>query len=200
MVRPKEIVESIVLVLQSSDGLPDEANYVGYEPDIDSESIKLPLVEVSMGQMLEIDETNSDFVGVRTDSNGNDIGRIYETLYTQDIEISVWTAQDSKYSPRDLSDAVRDAMYSYTIAGPNKTLPHPDLGTLDEVWRVDIISGGHTDDLGTSPTLRRWRQVIEISASEQYLTDADEPPVEAINARLEYDDANSSFEEAFTVQ
>lgn len=177
MVRPKELVEAVLFTLQQSDDLPEEANFVGYEPDIDSESIKLPLVEVSMGTQLEVNESNTDFVGFRTDDNGNDIGRIYETLYTQELTVAVWTAQGSKYSPRDMGDTVRDELYAHETAGPDQPLRHPEDGRrLDEVWRFWITEGAHTDDLGTSPTLRRWEETIQISASEQYVTDADQPP------------------------
>lgn len=181
MVRPKELVESILYVLQNEGSFPEKTNVVGYEPDINSESIKLPLIEVSMGVQIEINDMNTDLVDTRTDSDGNEIGRVYETLYTQDIEISVWTAHGSNYSPRDMSNIVRDTLYRYTTHGPNDDLPHPDIGVLDEVWNLDIIQGEHTDDLGTSPTLRRWQENVEISASERYITDADEPPVSGFN-------------------
>lgn len=199
MVRPKELVESVLHILQNNAGLPDETNFVGYEPDIDSESIKLPLIEVSLAEQAEINEVNTDFVGFRTDNDGNQIGRIYESLYTQTINISIWTAHGSKFSPREIDTTVREALYDYATTGPDKTLPHPEMGSLDEVWRVKITEGSHTDDLGTSPTLRRWEEVVEISASEKYITDSSEPPIEEITQRLEYDDSNSGFEETYTV-
>lgn len=181
MVRPKQLVESILYVLKNEADLPDHSSFVGYEPDIDSESLKLPLIEVSMGVQVEIDESNTDFVGFRKDDDGNNIGRVYETLYSQELNVSVWTAQGSKYSPRKMSSAVRDALYNYTTTGPQETLPHPDIGPLDEVWRVKVTEGEHTDDLGTSPTLRRWREIVQINASERYITDSDEPPASGFN-------------------
>lgn len=175
MVRPKEIVESILYVLQNSNAFPENTNFVGYEPDINSESIKLPLIEISMNLQSEINEMNTDFVGFRTDDNGNDIGEVYQSDYTQDISVAVWTAHGSRYSPRTLSDSVRDELYEYTNKGPDKSLPHPDIGQLDDVWKFQIVEGEHTDDLGTSPTLRRWQQIVEVSASERYITDAENP-------------------------
>lgn len=182
MVRPKELVEAVLYTLQQSTDLPDAANFVGYEPDINSESIKLPLVEVSLATQIEIDESNTDFIGFKTDSNGNDIGRIYESMYMQELNVSVWTAQGSKYSPREMGNTIRDELYAHTTVGANKPLRHPDDDReLDEVWRFKIIEGSHTDDLGTSPILRRWEEIIQISASEQYVTDADEPPTSGFN-------------------
>lgn len=187
MVRPQELVESLLFVLQNTGEFPEKTNFVGYEPDIASESIKLPLVQVSLGTMLEVDTTNSEFVGYREDADGNIIGRIYESLYEQDIQISVWTAHGSKYSPRDLSNIVRDTLYPYTSYGPDDTLPHPELDGLDEVWFVEVTEGDHTDDLGTSPSLRRWQQIVEINASERYITNADEPPIDEIENTINDD-------------
>ena len=182
MVRPKELVEAVLYTLQQSDRLPEAVNFVGYEPDIDSESIKLPLIEVSMATQLEVSDMNTDFVGFREDDEGREIGRIYESLYTQELNIAVWTAQGSRYSPRDLGDIVRDELYAHSTSGPDQPLVHPeDDRPVDEVWRFWITEGAHTDDLGTSPTLRRWQEIIQISASEQYVTNADAPPAGDVN-------------------
>lgn len=183
MVRPQQLIDAVLYTLQSSDDIPSAASFVGYEPDIDSESIKLPLIEVSLGPQAHLSEMNTDFVGFKTDESGRDIGRIYESLYTLQMNVSVWTAHGSKFSPRKIMDSIRDALYAHDTAGPNLPLRSPDGSPVDEVWRFAIQQGEQTDDLGTSPTLRRWQQTIVVSASEQYVTD-EENPVEgfALNA------------------
>jgi|APHM01.1.fsa_nt_gi hypothetical protein len=180
MVRPQELVESVLYTLQQSERLPDSTNFVGYEPDPESQAIKLPVVEVSTGVQATVSESNTDFIGFKTDSDGNQVGRLYETLYTQTLNISVWTAHESKYSPRDISDSIRDELYNHATAGPAKPLRKPDGSTLDEVWRVAIQDGEQTDELGRSPTLRRWQQDVIIQASEQYVTD-EADPIEAFD-------------------
>jgi hypothetical protein len=180
MVRPQQLIESVLYTLQQSNAIPDSTNFVGYTPDINSQSIKLPLIEVSTGIQNQLSESNTDFVGFKTDDSGNDIGRIYETLYTLEITVAIWTAHGSKFSPRNISDAVRDALYAHDTAGPAQPLRHPDGSPVDEVWRFALQDGEQTDDLTTSPTLRRWQQNVVVSASEQYITD-EEDPAEAIN-------------------
>lgn len=174
MVRSKKLVQSVLYSLQENADLPETTQFVGYEPDINSESIKLPLVEVSLGTKLQISEMNSDFTGARLDESGNEIGKNFVSLYSQDITIAVWTAHASKYSPRELSDEVRTALYAHTTTGPRQPLLDPvDESPLDEVWRFVITEGSHTDDLATSPTLRRWEETIQVFASERYITDAE---------------------------
>lgn len=182
MVRPQEIVDSVLYTLQEADDIPSAANYVGYEPDINSESIKLPLIEVSTGTMANVNRANTEFVDMKTDDNGREVGRIYSTLYTLELNVAVWTAHGSKWSPRDIGDEVRDELYKHATSGPDLPLISPeDRSSLDEVWRVNIQDGSQTDDLNTSPTLRRWRQTITVSASEQYVTDSEEPPTSGFN-------------------
>lgn len=182
MVRPQGIIDGVLYALQRSDNLPDNTNFVGYTPDIDSEAIKLPLIEVSPGPQEKISVSNSEFVRFRTDSDGNDIGKVYEACYNIEITVAAWTAQGSKYSPREMGNIVRDELYRYETAGPNQKLLDPeDDSTIDEVWNFAMQQGEQTDDLNTSPTLRRWQQQVLISASEQYITDADDAPTSATN-------------------
>jgi hypothetical protein len=176
MVRVKELIEAVLNVLKQSGQLPSETNFIGVEPDMDTQPIKLPLVEVSSQRQEEVQETNTSFVGFRTDDDGNQIGKVFQSLYYETLEISVYTAQGSKFDPKELGQAVRDVMFGFSTKGPNKTLIHPDFGPVNEVYMVEMLYGNHTDDLGTSPPLRRWTQELEIYASEQYLTDADSPP------------------------
>jgi hypothetical protein len=180
MARPQDIVDGVLYTLQTEPDIPSAANYVGYEPDIDSESIKLPLVEVSTGPMTNVSEMNTDFIGHRTDDSGNRVGSIYQTLYSFELTIAVWTAHGSKFSPRDISDSVRGRLYRHSTSGPNVPLRNSDDDSpIDEVWRFDLVEGLQTDDLGTSPTLRRWQQLVTVNASEQYITEPDEDPIQA---------------------
>ena len=180
MVRPQELIKAVLVTLQNTPEIPDPANFVGYEPDITSESIKLPLIEVSTGPQEHISEMNTDFVGLKTDDSGREIGRIYESLYTLELNIAVWTAPGSKYSPRKIMNAVRDSLYAHDTAGPNLPLRYADGSPVNEVWRFALQEGEQTDDLTTSPTLRRWQQNVLVSASEQYITD-EEDPAEGFN-------------------
>ena len=164
--RPREIIEQVVLAVKDSGRLPDKTNYVGYEPNIDTESIKLPLLEVSTVSEARIAEHNTDFQGVIEDDNGNAVGRVYHALYQLTIEVNVWTAQGSKYDPQELGDAVFAALYQYDSAGPSRDL-------TDDVWRFRVGDGETDDDFTTSPTLRRWSQEVDIWAEEAFTTDED---------------------------
>lgn len=189
MTRPQELVEGVLYTLQKSDKLPDKMSFIGYEPDIESEPIKLPIIEVDMGTQVSIDEVNTDFVGFEEDESGNDVGRIYQTLYTQELRVSVWTAQDSRYDPRDISDDVRTELYSHVTSGPGKPLRHPDDDRiLGDTFRIWMTEGEHTDDLSTSPSLRRWEITMFISASEEFIVQPDAGVIESFDQATSLND------------
>lgn len=164
--RPSELIEEIVLAIRDSGLLPDRTNYVGYEPNIDTEAIKLPLVEVVILDEVRIAEHNTDRVGTITDDDGNAVGKLFHALYQLSLEVNVWTAQDSKHDPDDLGNEIYTALYRYDSAGPGESL-------ADDVWRVRLGDGEPDDDFTTSPTLRRWSQTLDVWAYEDFATTED---------------------------
>jgi len=164
--RPKEVIEEIVTAIRESGALPDNTNYVGYEPNIDTEPIKLPLLEVATVSSARIDEHNTDFQGVIEDDDGNTVGQVFHALYNLTLEVNVWTAHGSQHDPDDLGDAVFSVLYQYDSSGPSVSL-------ADDVWRVRVGDGEPDNDFTTSPTLRRWSQEIDVWAYETFTTDED---------------------------
>jgi tRNA nucleotidyltransferase (CCA-adding enzyme) len=92
MVRPQEIIEATIFTLKESSNIPDAANYVDNTPDISTQSIKLPVIEVSIGPQMILSDANTDFVETKTDNNGREIGRIYESLYRLELYVVTYTA------------------------------------------------------------------------------------------------------------
>lgn len=164
--RPREVIESLVGAVKDTGRLPSEMNYVGYEPNIDTEAIKLPMLEVNTLSEARISEHNTDEVGVKQDSDGNDVGRVFHALYQLTVEVNVWTAQGSKYDPDVLGDQVYASLYNYDSSGPKRSL-------ADDVWRVRVGDGEPDPDFATSPTLRRWSQEVEVWAYESFSVDED---------------------------
>lgn len=171
MVRPQSIVEAVSYTLQQDDSIPSETNFLENEPDIENDAIKLPVIEISSGAQARLSESNSDFVTHKLDGDGNQIGRVYELLYTLEITIAVWTADGSMYNAKEIGDSVRDALYKHDTAGADIPLENPDGTIVDDVWRFSVDSGEQTDDFSTSPTLRRWQQEVLVSAGEKYTTE-----------------------------
>lgn len=177
MVRPDEIVNAVIRSFEESGRLPDRTSYMDHQPSINTEPVKLPVVEVSPQTQIRVDEMNSDLVGYKEDDSGNRVGRIYQSLYELDLNIAVWTAQDSKYDARELGRGVRDTLYEHDTKSEAADLYFEDGEPIDELWQFRVVQGEHTDDLTTSPPLRRWQQVVTLAASEQYTVTPEEEPI-----------------------
>jgi len=181
MVRVQEIIDAFLYAFKTSEKIPDDITYVGYMPDIDTEALKLPILHIEILDRNEIGRMNTDFVAYYKDDNGNDIGKVYQSVFETTLQMSVWTAQGSRHDPRKIGDRVRDEIYTYTKKGPGKTLTTPRGETLDEVWHVVLETANHTDDMGTSPVLRRWQQNVRVRASEQFIENVEKPHIKEID-------------------
>jgi PAS domain-containing protein len=186
MARLQDVIDAIIFSLKDSGELPEEATFIGFEPDNDTQPIKLPIIQVDPeGEITDANLANTQFVGFSKDDDGNNVGRIFERLSEIPIRLSVLTAQGSKFDEREISDTARTVLFKHETAGPFEPLKKEDGTTLDEVWRFDIDESTQTDNLGTSPPLRRFVQRITVGSSEQFVTTADEPPLEKTEVEVE---------------
>lgn len=174
MVRPNKILNAVINSFEQDDRLPDRVNYLDHEPSISTESVKLPVVEVSPTTEARVTEENSDFAGYITDSNGNRVGRIYQSLYTLEFIVAVWTVEESKYDVRELGQSVRDILYEHDTKSVGESLEYDDGTPMDEVWQFRVRDGTHDNDLNTSAPLRRWQQTVSVAASEEYRVSGEE--------------------------
>lgn len=180
MTQPQEIIDGVVTVLKNSDNIPDVVNFINKEPDVNSNPIKLPFIQVSGEVKVNVDATNSNKIDTISGSNSETLKEVYETLYTQEFNVAVWTAQGSSNDVKKLSASIRNVLFEYTTAGPDRELPDPNGdGTLDDVWNVRLLETERTDDLGTSPTARKRTEVIEVSAGETFITE-DKETIEGV--------------------
>ena len=181
MSRTQDILDSIIFSLESSGELPDDVTFIDFDPDTDTQPIKLPIVQVNPIDAEDETETNTEFVKFAKDDDGNDVGKVFERLFRQEVNIATLAVQGSQFDAREMMDEVQTALFRHSTSGPFDTLEKPDGTTLDDVWRFDIGSSSQQNDLTTDPVLRRVEKTVFVSSSEQFVTTADEPPVEEID-------------------
>lgn len=184
MSRPQELVDAVIRKLDSASELPDKINYLDHVADFDTEAVKLPIVQVTTGQMTDENLKNKDFIEFVEDDDGNVTAKKFERLYRLIIEVEVFSAEGSSFDERDLGTLVRDELYKLSTSGAAERLLDENSDILDEVWKVSILSAEQTDDLSTSPPLRRWSQTIAISSSEEYIEPADNPSASGANTDI----------------
>jgi hypothetical protein len=65
---------------------------------------------------------------------------------------------------------VRTVLYRFDTQVNNEPLVHPEKGELTEIWDFAVEDGAHTNDLSTTPPLRKWTERIEVYAIEEHST------------------------------
>lgn len=168
MVSTQEVIDAIIYALETSDVVTDDASYIDHDPDITTEAIKLPVIQVSPNTKNRISDENTDFVGLKEGESDNTVIEVYEALYALDVTIAAWTAEGSQYSGRGIQESITEALFEYETSGMNEPLKKSDDSVIDDIWRFAVQTGEQNDDLNTTPTLRRWQKTVVVSMSETF--------------------------------
>lgn len=180
MVSPSDAMLGLGLALNRSDKIPDEMSYLLHEADLqnDDANVDLPMIEITPVDVDHVHPSNSDFVDFTTNDEGSQTGRVYHTEYQMEVEIDIWTASDGGYDVDELGDALREALYPHSSFGPQEPFLDED-GKEMQIFRFSIESGERQDDIIQTPTVRRWRQEVEIWAFDEFQTTHD--PVDGVS-------------------
>lgn len=154
-----------------------DLNYIepGNEPDTtgSDQGVKLPVFVIQPLDKIALDEFNTDRVGYVTDSDGNQVGRIYHSEYRLDLQLSVWVAEGSKHDVDEIGNDVWHSMYYHDEGGPGNPLPDANGNPVPTVFKFRVQDGTRDDDLTRNMTLRRWHQDVAIWAAHEFKTTED---------------------------
>ena len=182
MVAPADTMDLVARNIADDDHLPNEMSVIFHEADTENEDadVDLPLLEVQLANSDRVKINNTDLAGFVVDENppNSDIdeaktGRIYHAEYELTLELNVWTTAEDGYDANKLGEAVRTALYPYSSYGDQKPFLDEEGEPVDEIFRFIISDGTRADDLIQTPTVRRWRQEVELWACEEFVTSED---------------------------
>lgn len=175
MVSPRDSLDAVVRSVANSGELPREMSVLTHEADQDQQDadIDLPLLEVLLLEADDVVVSNTDLIGWITDGNGNRIGRRYFSEYEMTLQLNIWTGVGGGYDPDDLGEKLRNALYTHSSYGPAEPFLDESGSPIDAISYFDIVMGERVDDLLQTPTVRRWRQEVELWAHEEFRTEED---------------------------
>lgn len=175
MVAPADAIDAVAKAVADSGNLPAETSVLLQEADAESDDsdIDLPLLEMQLMEAVNVTISNTDLVGFETDSNGNEIGRVYFSEYEMLVEVNLWTIADDGYDPNNLGESLREALYQYSSYGPGKDLVDDNGDPIETITYFRLGDGGRPDDLANTPTARKWSQEVELWACEEFRTQND---------------------------
>lgn len=172
MVDAQTVLESVATALHDSDRLPDETTYATLEldPGGAQADVQPPVVELTLQELARDTTSNTEFVGYETDSNGNRIGRRYQSWFRLQVQLDCLSADGSEYDAREMGQQVREALRRYDTRQLGRPLPNPDGsgGNLYAVRTVAVENSSRPNDLSMTPTLRRTRTNLSCWFKDEY--------------------------------
>jgi hypothetical protein len=189
MVSPRDSVDLVARAIAESGDLPDNMGVVLEEADLENEhsDVDLPTLEIQIAGVDNVVLNNSDFAGYVTDDNGNRTGRVYRSEYEMEIDVSIWTNTGGGYSPDELGEKLREALYPYSSYGEQRRFRDENGNCIDDVTYFRLLSGDRVDELLRTPNARVWQQTLELWAfeefktTEEYITSVEYPEAEQFN-------------------
>lgn len=168
MARPDEIIDALIYQLEASDVVSSDVTYLNEEVDSTGKNadVFLPVIEIQEADVTWLSEFNTDRVDIEfTDDFAEEV---YRAEYELILQLDVWVADTSKWSPDEIGEDARRVLYQYESAGLSKTLVDREGNLLPEIWKFSLTDAGRPDDLSGTFSVRKWRQEIEIWAYEEY--------------------------------
>ena len=192
MSSPDDVLDGVIESIKDNDELSCVSSFLKYEADTQGEDadIKLPLIQLKPIDVDFINQWNTDRVGyiVEENSIGEEFrtGEVYHNEYTMTVEIDLWVAAQSKYDVNELGTSLREWLYSHDNGSISLPVPNGNGEYIIEdedgnrirpnrVWGFEIETAERVDDTTFSPTIRRWRYVVDINAYEVYETGEKSP-------------------------
>lgn len=175
MVAPKDAMNAIAKAIADSGELPSSMGLLLQEADasLEDANTDVPLLEIQPVTVDHVAISNTDFVGFVTDEYGNHAGRVYSSEYEMVVQIDIWTIEQDGHDVDELGQSLRRSLYPYSDYGPGEDFVTPDGDPIEDIHYFKILSGERTDDLVTSPTVRKWSHEVELWGQEQFVTSED---------------------------
>lgn len=165
-----------------------DATFATLELDFNGQhsAVTPPVVEIRPIEYARNQTHNTDFVGFETNSDGEHIGRIYESVFSMPVSVSTLVASQSGNNSRDLMSQIRTALWYYDTSVMGNALPSTSSDTEFEtdIRRLSVGDSEPQNDLTLSPGLRRTQQLVDTVFVEQinttdYMTDSS--PIRSIS-------------------
>jgi len=177
MVSPMDAMKTVGDTIIRSGELPEETNVLLQEADEESDDadVELPLLEIELIEIDDVEILNTEFVDFALDDDGNQIGRIFLSEYEMMMRLNLWSTKGDGIDVDKLGETLRRVLYRHSSYGPQKPFLDGDGNEVDDITFFQIDRAERTDDLATTPTVRRFTHEVELWGYEQFQTDEGSP-------------------------
>lgn len=173
MTSLQSILDGVGAAMENA--VPEMTTALTREADATDNAVKWPHGEILIVSSVRSDAHNTDLVGYTTDGSGNRTGRIYEALFDVELQLNVWISVPSDtWNIKELGRQLREGLYQYDHNRRDTSeLPDGDGGTLTDVSRFTVDSGGELPVDSQNPPIRGYQQTVSLRFSDRTTTDAE---------------------------
>lgn len=177
MVGHERAVEIIRDNIDRDDRIPDKMSYVIHEADAEGEhaNVSLPLLELQIANVSRDDDNNSTFAGYVFNTDGERVGRRYETKWEMTLRLNLWTADGSDYNVQEIGDVLHTVLFDYDELGPAELFTTESGEPVEDIWGFRLQDDERVDDFGQTPTVRRLRKTALVRGANEYTQTGEEP-------------------------
>jgi hypothetical protein len=173
MVSQAEAIEVIKNTIQRDQRVPDTISYVINEMDGDGKhaNLDMPFIQFEILDSSRDDEHNTTRLKPVYDTDGSEVGQIYETKWEMDLQMTIWTVEFSDSDADSLGELLKTVLFDYDSRGPNETFVTDGGEPVPDIWHFQLNEATRADDTGFDYTVRRFRQMATVYGAEQYRQD-----------------------------
>jgi len=170
MVTHEEAVKVIRDNIDRDTRIPDRMSYIIHEADQEGQhsNVSLPLIEMVIENVSRDDRNNTTFSGFVYDSDGNQVGRRFETKWEMQLYMNLWTADGSDHNVSELGSVLHTVLFDHDELGPDEPFTTEDGEPFDDIWGFRLGDSERTDEFGQTPTVRRVRLTSTVRGLEEY--------------------------------
>lgn len=163
MVRVPEVLNGIQRGLEQSSHVPAGMTY--YTRTIDEEGMDaggtLPDILISEVSTIEDTDRSTRLVGHVRDADGSIIGRIFETGFDMEVQITLSVPYGDSPDVHDLRKSIDTALKQYDTGYRSDLFPDGSGGGIGDIREFTVDRTTPEDDLTSTPSLHG--QIFEAS-------------------------------------
>ena len=179
MVNPQIIIQSIADVVEADPDVPHLAGYLTEPVDLVGEDaeVETPFLEVRPVAKIRSDANSTNVIDFIFDDNGNHIGNVIATEFVMELQLDIWGASGAPYNVMDIGYEMERSLMEYDSAAFGTFLTDSNGDDISDIVEFTVSEGERDDrlsgdplDPSTSPSIRRWRQRIDVRFTDEINT------------------------------
>jgi hypothetical protein len=180
MVSYEQAVEVIRDNIDRDSRLPDRMSYIIHEADQEGQhaNVSLPLIEMQIANVSRDDRNNTTKRGFVFDTDGNRVGRLFESKWEMELYLNIWTVDGSDYNVDELASVVKTVLFDHDELGPDEPFTMDGGEPVDDIWGFRLGDSERTDEFGQTPSVRRLRLTATVRGLEEYRQTGEDPILE----------------------